>query len=197
MSARNSGFTLVEVCLAITVMAVGVLSMCGLYSLGYRENRQSIEDVAAVSFADVYLAPLVQGLSATNMTWEAWCRIGSGVTHDMEAKGVADAVMPNQGGNVGWRCYVGVRNGGYYVDSGWRSLASSAFKSVTDNVPSEYQGEEPSVSGFAYGLVVTRRGAVIQLAFRASRREETLMTQPVIVAEVHFQGVANSQGGAK
>ena len=191
MSARNGGFTLVEVCLAITVMAVGVLSMCGLYSLGYRENRQSVEDVAAVSFADAYLAPLTQGLSATNMTWESWCKIGSGVTHDMEAKGVADAVVPFQGGNAGWRCYVEVQNGDYRVSSGWKGLASDAFKAVNDNVPAEYQGQEPAIGdGYAYGLVVTRRGAVIQLAFRASRRKETLMTQPVIVSEVHFQGVA-------
>ena len=63
MTRQSDGFTLVEVCLAIAVMAVGVLSMCGLYTLGYRENRQSVEDVAAAGYADAYLAPLVQGLS--------------------------------------------------------------------------------------------------------------------------------------
>jgi hypothetical protein len=48
-------------------------------------------------------------------------------------------------------------------------------------LPSEYQ----------YALVVTRRGAVIQLAFRAARRKESLMSQPTFVSEVHFQGDPN------
>ena len=48
----RSGFTLVEVNLAIFIMAVGVLSMCALYGLGYRENRQSEEDVYATASAD-------------------------------------------------------------------------------------------------------------------------------------------------
>ena len=62
----RKGFTLVEVNLAIFIMAVGVLSMCGLYSLGYRENRQSVEDVASASYADAYLAPLIHPMGLTS-----------------------------------------------------------------------------------------------------------------------------------
>ena len=49
---QRAGFTLMEVNLAIFIMAVGVFSMCSLYTLGYRENRQSVEDVAGAAFAD-------------------------------------------------------------------------------------------------------------------------------------------------
>ena len=57
--ANKKGFTLVEVNLAIFIMAVGVLSMCGLYSLGYRENRQSVEDVASAALKYTFSSNVV------------------------------------------------------------------------------------------------------------------------------------------
>ena len=187
MIRQSDGFTLVEVCLAIAVMAVGVLSMCGLYTLGYRENRQSVEDVASIAYADAYLAPLVQGLSSTNMTWSNWCKIGENASSDMRSRGVADGVLP-QGG---WMAYVQeIDNGAdYRIKGDPRSTADGAFGKAIAQVMAPYKGSRPSIpSDYHYGLVVTRRGAVIQLAFRASRRKEALLTQPVIVSEVHFQG---------
>ena len=55
-------FTLIEVNLAIFIMAGGVLAMISLYSLGFRESRQSREDVAASAIADEVLNPLVVAL---------------------------------------------------------------------------------------------------------------------------------------
>ena len=50
----------------------------------------------------------------------------------------------------------------------------------------------PSISSdYQYALVLTRQGSVIQLAFRASRRKEALMSQPIFVSEVRFQGDPN------
>ena len=187
MIRQSNGFTLVEVCLAIAVMAVSVLSMCGLYTLGYRENRQSVEDVASIAYADAYLAPLVQGLSATNMTWSKWCEIGRNASSEMRGHGVADGVVPE----AGWMAYVQEIDGGadYRIKGDPRSTADGAFDKAIAQVESPYKGSRPNIpGGYQYGLVVTRRGAVIQLAFRVSRRKESLMTQPVIVAEVHFQG---------
>ena len=189
MTRQSDGFTLVEVCLAISVMAVGVLSMCGLYTLGYRENRQSVEDVASVAYADAYLAPLVQGLSSPEMTWTKWCEIGkNNVSADVRESGVADGLLPAGG----WMAYVQeVDNGAdYRVRGNPRSTADkNAFDEVMKQIEAPYKGSRASIPGdYQYGLVVTRRGAVIQLAFRAARRKESLMTQPVTVAEVHFQG---------
>ena len=77
----------------------------------------------------------------------------------------------------------------YRIKGDPRSTADGAFNQVISQVESPYKGSRASLpSDYQYGLVVTRRGAVIQLAFRAARRKESLMTQPVIVAEVHFQG---------
>ena len=50
--ARKLGFTLMEVNLAIFIMATGVLAMVSLYPLGYRENQQSRDDVWAASEAE-------------------------------------------------------------------------------------------------------------------------------------------------
>lgn len=187
MTRQSDGFTLVEVCLAIAVMAVGVLSMCGLYTLGYRENRQSVEDVASIAYADAYLAPLVQGLSATNMTWTQWCSLGENTSGDQQT--VADGVLPAGG----WRAYVRKISVGssrtYRVQSNPNGKADGVFGEVIGKVPSEYRGARPAIDGnYSYGLVMTRTGAKIQLAFRASRRQTDLMMQPVFVSEVHFQG---------
>ena len=78
----RSAFTLMEVNLAIFIMAVGVLGMVSLYSLGFRESRQSEEDVASAGIADAFFAPLVAGLSATNMTWSGWCNAVPDVSSD-------------------------------------------------------------------------------------------------------------------
>ena len=48
----KKAFTLIEVNIAMFVMAGGILSVIGLYSLGYRESRQSREDVASAAYAD-------------------------------------------------------------------------------------------------------------------------------------------------
>ena len=182
------GFTLLEVNLAIFIMATGTLAMCALYALGFRENRQSVEDVAATAFADAYLGPLVQGLSATNMQWTAWRQIGD-VPAENETREFADGVWPK----AGWVAYVEKPkdNGfSYRVKSSPSSIADGeVFNKILGKVPSEYKGTKPPLpSEYHYGLVATRRGTTIQLAFRVARRRESLMAQPLFVSEVRFQG---------
>ena len=98
----RKAFTLIEVNLAIFIMAGGVLAMVSLYSLGMRESRQSTEDVAVAGYADAVFAPLVAKLSATNMTWKGWTSIGSPPSAG-EASKVCDGL--SQGGK-GWAAYV-------------------------------------------------------------------------------------------
>ena len=185
------GFTLLEVNLAIFIMATGTLAMCALYALGFRESNQSVEDVAAAAFADAYLGPLVQGLSATNMMWDAWCDIGDAPAKS-ETKEFADGVWPNDG----WMAYVqqptDTENNpfGYRIKGNPKATADGVFNQVRGKCPSPYQGNNPGIPGeYQYGLVVTRRGSTVQLAFRIARRKEALMSQPVFVSEVRFQGV--------
>lgn len=187
MNALRKGFTLVEVNLAIFVMAVGVLSMCGLYSLGYRENSQSIEDVDATAYADVCLAPLVAALSSPQLTWEDWQKIGSSGSLSTDAKNAGiGGIWPDQG----WRSYVQVQNRSMRVIKNPRATAAQAYKNLKSALSSSKVNipELDIPSNYQAGLVVTRRGSVVQLAFRLSRRSQALFSQPVFVAEVPFQG---------
>ena len=87
-------FTLIEVNLAIMVMAVGVLGIISLYALGYREERQSREDVASASYADAVMGPLVTALTATNVKWSVFRKID-------DAPGVPSMqVSGSQAGNL-------------------------------------------------------------------------------------------------
>ena len=61
---RKSGFTLMEVNLAVFIMAAGVLAMISLYPLAYRENSQSVEDVKAAAYADAAFNQIAGVLSA-------------------------------------------------------------------------------------------------------------------------------------
>ena len=203
MTALRRAFTLMEVNLAIFIMAGGVLAMVSLYSLGMRESRQSTEDVAAAGYADAVFAPLVSKLSSRNMTWRGWTSIGS--TPAGEGSQVCDGVT--QGGK-GWAAYVekvGSNSSGLFritVGEGWNSLVQNAFDAIA-NAEEDTTGvtgangssdsalsiSKPDLpSDFFYGLVATRKGSVISLAFRASRRRDALMSQPVYYTEVHFQG---------
>ena len=68
----KKAFTLIEVNLAMLIMAGGILTVVGLYAFGFRENRQGREDVAAAAFADAVMSPLIMAISATNVTWNSF-----------------------------------------------------------------------------------------------------------------------------
>ena len=195
----RKAFTLIEVNLAIFIMAGGVLAMVSLYSLGMRESRQSTEDVAVAGYADAVFAPLVAKLSATNMTWQGWTSIGSTPSAG-EASKVCDGL--SQGGK-GWSAYVqkvGSDSSGLYrinVSKGANGYVQDVFNAV--NSAQVVSGtEKPTIvwptalpADYYYGLVATRRGSIISLGFRASRRQNGLMSNPVYYTEVHYQGADN------
>lgn len=186
----KSAFTLVEVNLAIFIMATGVLAMVSLYSLGFRESQQSRDDVAAAGYADAFFAPLVAGLSATNTQWSTWKNIGSSPTGDGNL--VCDRVSPSQG----WGAYVAnvgsTKSETFKVQSGCNGTADGVFNDLMSAAKSPYQGSKPSMpSGCYYALVATRRGSTISLAFRSSQRRDQLLSQPIYYTEVRFQGDPN------
>ena len=128
------GFTLMEVNLAVFIMAVGVMAMVALYPLGFRENQQSREDVAAADMADAVLNPLVAALSWTNMTWSAWkeiCRENS--------RGVPE-VLPDTGSG-GWYGYC--KNEDYMLPKSREQMSNIAKGSeVIGRIRSAYSKSE-------------------------------------------------------
>ncbi|MCL1921037.1 MAG: prepilin-type N-terminal cleavage/methylation domain-containing protein [Kiritimatiellaeota bacterium] len=72
MKRNQSGFSLMEVNMAIFVMAVGVLAMVALFPLGLRESVQSQADLKESMFADFMLNAIVAAASSTNVQWSDW-----------------------------------------------------------------------------------------------------------------------------
>ena len=162
-------FTLMEVNLAIMVMAVGVLTLVSLYSLGYRESQQSREDVEAAALADLNMNALATLLSDTNMTWSAWNGIGT---------------KPSGG----WRGYFNPDA----TDSALQSpngVSQGVFSDVSGRCPGSEGGGVSFDPGHLHcGLVVHQEGSRCSISFRAARRPGSLMYQPLYYTEVHFQG---------
>ena len=75
-AAKNrAGFSLMEVNMAVFVMAIGVLSLVVLYPLGLRDSTQSQADLKQAMFADYVLNQVVAAASQTNITWSQWRQV--------------------------------------------------------------------------------------------------------------------------
>ena len=170
----KKAFTLLEVNLAMFVMAMGVLSMIALYPLGFREADQSREDVAAAAYCESVLNSMAAALSNTNLSWSAWSQM-DGKTYP----------------SGGWRDYYNDSYFGTPKNSGaMRGLLNSTFQSVVSGLGgNSYSVNAPSQpSGLACGMVVAFSATRCAVAVRASRRPAMLLAQPLFFTEVNFQG---------
>ena len=178
---RRFGFTLIEVNLAMFIMAVGTLGLVGLYSFGHREGQQSSEDVQAAAVAEMHLNAMIAALSSTNMTWSAWQKIG-----DRPADGWGyyandgTGVTPSENdGNV-----LGTPR-----DKGsCNSAAAAAFDAVMSaaGFSGKFDAQDMTV-----GIVVAPSAdyRTYSVAVRCGRRAGTLVYQPLYYSEVYFQGL--------
>jgi len=176
MTALKKAFTLIEVNLAMFIMAGGILSVIGLYSLGYRESRQSREDVASAAYADAVISPLVMALSDTNLAWSAFNSL--------------PACKPDEG----WGGYV---NNNGTVKGSPSSTAKSVYDAIKSKLPTlkqswpdDAKGGTSGKGGLEAGLVFLRsdNSGVATIAFRAARNKGELMYAPMYITEVRFQG---------
>ena len=181
--ARKLGFTLMEVNLAIFIMATGVLAMVSLYPLGYRENQQSRDDVWAASEADRIFNQIHAALSERSIKWNDWVR-----------------TVVNLKRSVGsWDLYCESSDG--YVPknkSQLNSLAANALNSLS-SVARTKPSDLTLDSKRAYAVVV-QPGRIkyngvpgldysrVAISMRISRNSGTLVTQPVYFTVVPSQG---------
>ena len=211
-SRHRRGFTLMEVNLAIFIMAVAVLGMVALYPLGFRENQHSRDDIMAAAVADGILNPIVAALSATNITWKAWMDMLGNVKSSTDYV----FVLPNDG----WKGYCdntfnprskSTINGTTrsvistlcrpYEDakgtggSGMGNPASDALKALNDSkmccalmATTGRTGICRNI-GHAMGLEEGEPDySRIVLCLRVTRQPQLLFEQPVFYTEVHYQG---------
>lgn len=171
-------FTLIEINLAMLIMAGGILSVVGLYAFGFRENRQGVEDVSAAAFADAVVSPLAMAISATNVTWNKFRQ---------------EFYFP---GDRGWGEYFD-NNG--QIEGRPDGKASGAYGAVkswlgyTETMPS-YNSSE-NAAKMTYGIVImhARDSATASIGFRAAPRDKpsTLLSMPLFYTEVRFQGLTD------
>ena len=178
----RKAFTLIEGNLAMLIMAGGILSIVGLYAFGFRENRQSREDVAATALADSVISPLVSALTATNVTWSSFKRIGNYPSDD------------------GWKDYFNSKG---IVTDDPQGRAEGVFSSVMGAIQfkGNYNGDKsfPSSArdgtGMSCGLVVLHdeNSAVVRIAFRAVKTDlpGALLSMPLFYTEARFQGIVD------
>ena len=171
-SAFKRAFTLMEVNLAIFIMAVGALTLVSLYPFGFKETDQSREDVAAAATADAILNQAVAVLSATNYPWSKWKELG-GSSHRYPVDG--------------WREYIGVGR------SRQNSLAANAFSQLTSaggqvGIGTRFPGLEKNK--LCSGIVFTRLEDPrrVSISVRVSHLPAMLMAQPIYYTEVYFNG---------
>lgn len=72
MKHKRKGFSLIEVNMAVFVVAVGILSMVALYPLGLRESIKGKEDLMESVFADNLLNQAVAIASGRSVKWSDW-----------------------------------------------------------------------------------------------------------------------------
>jgi len=178
----KKAFTLIEVNLAMLIMAGGILAIVGLYSFGFKENQQSRSDVASAALADAVMGPLIAAASSTDVTWSQFNSSG-------------EYAFPQNG----WEGYISGDD--FKVTRDPLATASSAYSSFLGKLG--MSGSVPSFPSSAFGdsmscaLVITHEedSAVVTIAFRAVPKNqiETLMSQPLYYTEVRFQGSGELQ----
>ena len=174
------GFTLIEVNLAMLVMAMGVLSIVGLYAFGYRESAQSREDVEATAIADHVISPLVMAITHTNMRWTVF-------------RGEF-----NYPGRAGWGEYFD-RNGEVTEDpdnKAQRAFTDTLTKLNADSLSPRVNASFPakgSARTLSCGLVVQHEegSPIVRISFRATPRPGMLLSMPIFYTEARFQGDPN------
>jgi len=182
----KKAFTLIEVNLAMMVMAVGILSIVGLYAHGYRESNQSREDVEATALADHVISPLVMAITHTNMEWSVFRK----AFHYPDDRG--------------WGAYF---DSDGIVSADPDDMAQKAFSDVmtslkvgglTPRVDTKFPlpGKNDSAGSartLSCGLVVLHDegSPIVRIAFRATHRPGTLLAMPIFYTEARFQGDPN------
>ena len=177
----KKAFTLIEVNLAMLIMAGGILSIVGLYSFGFRENRHSRVDVAATTLADSVISPLAMAISATNLRWSVFRQ---------------EKYFPS---DDAWGDYVDSSTGVVTKDP--EAMAEGVFSSTMSwlsgaargplKVKTGFPSSALSGTGLSCGLVVQHEkdSAVVKISFRATRLPGELLSMPLFYTEVRFQGI--------
>lgn len=175
-------FTLIEVTMAMGIMAVGIMSVVGLYAFGFRESGQSREDIGATAVADAVLGQLSMAISATNLKWSVFKE------------------LPSYPSDEGWGYFVNRSNGRIKEDptsraksdfSSFMGKLSGAVAGGTLDCDTSFPATALASTGLKCGLVILheQNSAIVRIGFRAMKQRQALLSAPMFYTEVKFQGV--------
>lgn len=166
---------MIEVNLAMLVMAGGILSLVALYSFGFRESKQSREDVESAALADSYVSPLVMAISATNLKWSAFKNVKS---------------FPD---DQGWGGLIDRRTGRVSRDPNGQSVFSQVMSAYSGCAAAgdKVSFSAPQTGNMKCGLVVMhdQDSPIVRIGFRATHAKDQLLSMPLYYTEVRFQGI--------
>ena len=89
---NRSGFTLIEVSLAVMVLGLGLMAAFGLFPAGVRQNEESTADTRAALFAD-YVLNGMQANAAAVTNWSDWYNESTTYSHFLGT--ASDMPCPN------------------------------------------------------------------------------------------------------
>ena len=73
----QKGFTLIEVSLAVSMVAVGLLTIFALFPIGLRESEYAVQDTQEAMFADSILS-VIEGNAMAIDDWNIWLSLTDG-----------------------------------------------------------------------------------------------------------------------
>jgi hypothetical protein len=187
---KRSGFSLIEVNMAVFVLAIGVLSMAVLYPLGLRESMQSQADIKQSMFADFVLNVAVAAASSTNVTWsewEQWANVYNTTGKDAGTDfSIDNQCVPHFVGNVLFPAIETVYNRSQLP--GFKQTRNQTFAVYCMVAGGPFDAANPGpASNRIMGIMV--RSLDMDTSNMSTREKiKRLEAQPIYYAEARFQG---------
>lgn len=99
--SRDDGFSLLEVLISMTVMAVGLVSLLSVFGLAMATTQTSQQDMIAKQLANESLESIVTARNSGQLAWDQIQNVGQGDGNGIFMTGMQQINMPGPDGIYG------------------------------------------------------------------------------------------------
>ena len=184
---KKNGFSLLEVNMAIFVMATGVLAIAALYPMGLRESIQSQSDFKQVMFADYVLNIAMAAACNPDVNWSEWKAWAD--QRNMAGKG-EEGQLPGMNQHQSVPNFIWTQGGleqGIRRYSDYQNAGERSSPHIEDETYAVYCVLVPGFSDQIMGIMVRSLDGDTSHMSREERKRR-LEAQPLYYAEARFQG---------